>query len=839
MSVAVVGFDIGYQNCYVSVARGGGIETVTNEYSDRSTPTCVSFGNASRSIGAAAKQQQVTNVKNTVYGFTRFLGRVFDDPIVQEEIKMLPYQVVQLPNNQIGVKVNYLDEEHTFSPEQLVAMQLTKLKEIAESNLKTKVVDIVLNIPSTATDVERRALLDAAQIAGLNCVRIINDTTAIGVAYGLYNRDFPPQDNPPRNVAFVDFGASNLQVSIVAFNDGKMKVLSTVVDRNLGGRDFDRALVLHMAEEFQQKYKINALSSPKATVRLAQECERLKKIMSASTIEVPLNIECFLEDKDVHSTMKRADYEVLIEPLLRRVETVLRQVLADAQLKADDVHIVEIVGGSSRTPAVKAIIQEVFGKEPRTTLNADEAVSRGCSLQCAILSPAFRVRDFSITDVVPHSISLTFADPQKSDQTETMEVFPRGHSFPFSRQITFYRKEPFVLNAVYTHPDLVPHRSKEIGVFQVQNVEPTAEGEASKIKVKVRVNVHGIFSVSQASLVELVKKVIPDEPAPATAQQPPATNGEPVVNSTPVAEQMEVDPNAVKQPEAAAPNGNADGAADPQPGSETQPAAEPQQPKTKMVQKLTDLPIQAQIYFANDKQTVMEYVEKESKFVMQDKLEKERQAAKNFVEEYVYEMRDKMAGKYELYAAENERDDFCMELSNTEDWLYGEGENLNKQVYVERLQKLKQVGDKFRIRCDEAERRPKAVDEFSQLCVSLRKILDGYEGGDETYNHIDKVDMTRLSVELEEKQKWFHHEMHLQNAKHPFEDPLLTVDRIIVQKQALENTAKSILNKPKPKVEPPPPVETKAEEKMEKDGVQDGDSVPPVATAPADDMDID
>jgi heat shock 70kDa protein 4 len=508
---------------------------------------------------------------------------------------------------------------------------------------------------------------------------------------------------------------------------------------------------------------------------------------------------------------------------------VLQRALTEANSKAEDVQIVEIVGGCTRTPVVKTLIQKVFGKEPRTTLNADEAVSRGCSLQCAILSPAFRVRDFSITDYVPYSISLAFADPQKNGELETMEVFPRGHAFPFSRQITFVRKEPFLLNAVYTYPDNVPHHVKQIGSFQVQNVVPNAEGEPSKIKVKVRVNLHGIFSVSQASLIEVVKKTVTEEVPP---QQLP--NGVPSEGTDQPVEKMETETQNAKQDDPSPTNADCP--------TQTQPTPE-QQPKTKLVQKTTDLPVQACIYFANDKQTVMEFAEKESKFIMQDKLEKERQTAKNSVEEYVYEMRDKMAGKFEQYAAENEREDFCMELSNTEDWLYGDGENLYKQAYLDRLSHLKKFGDRFHMRYSEAERRPKAIEEFSHMCVSLRKIIDGYAAGEETYNHIEKSEMERLNNELEEKQKWLFHELNLQSAKQTQEDPVLTVDRILVQKQALENTGKSILSKPKPKVEPPQSTEESSEVKQGNDNAPVGDNQPTGGDIPptsgADDMDVD
>ncbi|KAM4904795.1 heat shock protein 105 kDa isoform 5-T5 [Sylvia borin] len=502
--MAVVGFDLGFQGCYIAVARAGGIETVANEFSDRCTPSVVSFGSKNRAIGVAAKNQQITHAHNTVSNFKRFHGRAFSDPFVQKEKEKLSYDLVPMKNGGVGVKVMYMDEEHIFSVEQISAMLLTKLKETAESNLKKPVTDCVISVPSFFTDAERRSLLDAAQIVGLNCLRLMNDMTAVALNYGIYKQDLPAPEEKPRIVVFVDMGHSAFQVSACAFNKSKLKVLGTAFDPFLGGRNFDGKLVDYFCAEIKSKYKLDPKSKVRALLRLYQECEKLKKLMSSNSTDIPLNIECFMNDTDVSGKMNRSQFEELCADLLQRIEMPLLSLMEQTQLKVEDVHAIEIVGGATRIPAVKERIAKFFGKDVSTTLNADEAIARGCALQCAILSPAFKVREFSVTDATPFPISLLW-NTEAEDTEGVHEVFSRNHAAPFSKVLTFYRKGPFELEAFYSDPNGVPYPESKIGRYVIQNVAAQKDGEKSKVKVKVRVNTHGIFSVSTASMVEPVK----------------------------------------------------------------------------------------------------------------------------------------------------------------------------------------------------------------------------------------------------------------------------------------------------------------------------------------------
>lgn len=388
-------------------------------------------------------------MKNTILDFKHLLGRKFRDPVAQKELRAIPYRAEERPDGSIGIRVNYMDEEHIFSPEQITAMLFTKLKVDAAVALQTQIYDCVITVPSYFTNAERKALLDAAGIAGLNCLRLVNETTATALSYGFYKQDLPAPEEKSRNVIFVDFGHSSIQISACAFNKGKLKMLAAASDL-VGGRDVDAMLAEHFSKEFISKYKMDPRTNKKAYIRLLAEIEKLKKQMSANSTKLPLNIECFMNDTDVHSSIQRVDMEDICKHLFERIEEVMNRCLRESKLSLDEIHSVEIVGGSSRIPAVKQLIEQIFGKTSSTTLNQDEAVARGGALQCAIMSPAVRVRDFSVTDIQPFSIMITFDN--ENGQRSDMEVFPVNHAVPFSRLLTMSRRDAFAVKLYYADP---------------------------------------------------------------------------------------------------------------------------------------------------------------------------------------------------------------------------------------------------------------------------------------------------------------------------------------------------------------------------------------------------
>uniref|UniRef100_A0A8C9X405 Heat shock protein 4b n=1 Tax=Sander lucioperca TaxID=283035 RepID=A0A8C9X405_SANLU len=813
--MSVVGFDVGFLNCYVAVARAGGIETVANEYS---TLLCMICSCVSSFL------QVVTNCKNTVQGFKRFHGRAFSDPYVHRLKNSLVYDIAQMPTGTTGIKVMYMEEEKVFSIEQVTAMLLTKLKETAEHALKKPVADCVVSVPCYYTDAERRSVVDAAQIAGLNCLRLMNETTAVALAYGIYKQDLPAPEEKARNVVFVDLGHSGYQTSVCAFNKGKVKVLSTACDPELGGKDFDEVLVRHFCEEFGKKYKIDVKTKPRALVRLYQECEKLKKLMSANSSDLPLNIECFMNDIDVTGKLNRGQFEEMCSDILARVEAPLQSLLENTKLKKEDIYAVEIVGGASRIPSVKERISKFFGKELNTTLNADEAVARGCALQCAILSPAFKVREFSITDIVSYPISLKWHSAAEEGLSDC-EVFPMNHAAPFSKVLTFFRKEPFSLEAYYNNASGLPYPDPTIGQFLIQKVVPQASGESSKVKVKVRVNIHGIFSVSSASLVEVQKSDETEEPM-ETEQD----NGKEEENKMQTdQDEQQSQGDGPKEAEEKTPRENEEMETTTEEGKgEKKSDQPPQAKKPKVKTKVLELPIEnsPQWQLADDMLNL--FVENEGKMIMQDKLEKERNDAKNNVEEYVYEMRDKLHGMLEKFVSESDRDALSLKLEDTENWLYEDGEDQPKQVYIDKLAELKKLGQPIQERYTEAEERPKAFEELGKQIQQYMKFVEAYKMKEEQYDHLDEADVNKVDKLASDAMIWMNSAMNQQSKQSLTVDPSIKVKDIQAKTRELFSTCNPVVTKPKPK----PKVELPKEDTpAEQNGPVNGQDKPQEETA--------
>ncbi|KAM0735170.1 Heat shock 70 kDa protein 4L [Formica fusca] len=788
-AMSVIGIDFGNESCYVAVARAGGIETIANDYSLRSTPSCVAFSGKNRILGVAAKNQMVTNVKNTIHGFKRLLGRKYNDQQVQSELRSLPYKVTPQADGSIGIHVQYLEEEHVFSPEQITAMLFTKLKDISETALQTAVNDCVISVPSYFTQTERQALLDAARIAGLNVLRLFNETAATALCYGIYKQDLPAVDAPPRNVVFVDCGNASLQVSVCAFHKGKLKMLASTADSQLGGRNIDIILAEQFSKEFKTRYNIDVHTNPRAYLRLLAEAEKLKKQMSANSTNLPLNIECFMEEKDVHAQMNRNEMETLCAHLFDRVEKTLKQCLVDSKLKAEEIHAVEIAGGSSRVPAIKRLVEEVFGRPISTTLNQDEAVARGCALQCAMLSPAVRVREFSVTDIQPYPLKLTW-DATQGEEGE-MEVFGHNHPVPFSKMLTFYRSNPFTLTASYSIPPPCYPQSF-IGTFTIKNVKATPEGESAKVKVKVRVNLNGILTIASASLIEKrepTQQEKEEEEAQQQQQQQQQNNMDVDSHSADKKDKSDQEAQANEPP---APEGDDKG---------------DDKGKKKIPIRTIDLPIEANVCGLSLRD-LDAAVEKEGKMVAEDKQEKERVDARNALEEYVYDLRAKLSEENQLatFITEADKESLYRTLDDTENWLYEEGEDCQRQIYSERLTRLKSQGEPIKERRLEFEGRSHALEELAVALQLAKKGLDQIKasiGKDDKYSHLTEEEVKTVEKTVQEKWTWLEEKRMLLASLLRTQQPPVTVAQIRAEKQSLDSVVLPILNKPKPKVEPP------------------------------------
>lgn len=649
--MSVVGVDFGTLNTVVAVARNRGVDVIVNEVSNRATPSLVGFGPKSRYLGEAAKTQEISNLKNTVGSLKRLAGRSLKDPDIAIEQQFISAALVDI-RGQVGAEVSYAGKKDQFTSTQLIGMFLSKIKQITSNEIKLPVSDLVMSVPAWFTDVQRRSLIDAAEIAGLKLLRLINDTTAAALGYGITKLDLPAADEKPRRVAFIDIGHSNYTCSIVEFKKGELVVKSTAFDRHFGGRNFDKALVDHLAKEFSGKYKIDINTNPKALTRVLAAAEKLKKILSANQ-QAPLNIESLMNDVDVRAMITRQEFEAMVEPLLAKVYIPLEQALADAKLSKDDIDVIEVVGGGSRVPAVKERIQAFFGRPLSFTLNQDEAIARGCAFSCAIMSPVFRVRDFSVQDVISYPIEFGWEkDADIPDEDTSLVVFNKGNMLPSTKILTFYRKQPFNLEARYAKPEALPGKIPPfIGQFSVKGVKANGPDDFMICKLKARVNINGVLNVESGYYVE-------DQEV-----------------EEPIKEEESKEEGDKKDADA----------------MDTEGKDEAAKPKTRKVKKQVrkgELPI-VNATQSLDEPTKNSLTEKEAGMVMEDKLVADTEEKKNELETYIYDLRNKLDDQYSEFASEEEKDKIRSKLTSTEDWLYDEGDDASKGIYVAKMDELR------------------------------------------------------------------------------------------------------------------------------------------------------
>lgn len=652
----------------------------------------VGFGPKSRYLGEAAKTQEISNLKNTVSSLKRLAGRAFNDTDIAIEQQYVTAPLVDV-NGQVGAEVNYLGKKEKFTATQLVGMYLSKIKHTAGAELKLPVQDVCMSVPPWFTDVQRRALIDAAEIAGLRVLRLINDGTAAALGWGITKLDLPAPEEKPRRVCFVDIGHSSYTVSIVEFKKGELAVKATTWDKDFGGRDFDRALVEHLAKEFKGKYKVDIMTHGRALARTIAAAEKTKKILSANQ-QAPVNIESLMNDIDASAMISRQEFEAMIEPLLERTHVPLEEALSQAKLTKEDIDVIEVVGGGSRVPALKERIQAFFGGKPLSfTLNADEALARGSAFSCAILSPVFRVRDFSVQDIISYPIEFGWEKaPDIPDEDTSLTVFNKGNVMPSTKILTFYRKQPFDLEARYAQPELLPGKTNPwIGRFSVKNVKADGKDDFMICKLKARVNIHGVLNVETGYYVEEeeVEEEIEDPdvslPAPSMASSFSVCSEDTATassSSSSVGDDSRAYPAKRQRVDDDKPNFSRSATAvaenlEPsiyEPRSltklfskamETDKDAPKKTRKVKKQVRKGDLPISTGSASLDDS-TKAALLEKESAMVMEDKLVADTDEKKNELEAYIYDLRAKLDEQYSEFASDEEKETIKAKLEATE-----------------------------------------------------------------------------------------------------------------------------------------------------------------------------
>ena len=825
--MSVVGIDFGNLSALIAQAAKGGVDVILNDASNRQTATCVSIQGKQRFLGDAGASIQRSNIKNTITCMKLLVGRKYEEEDVQAELARHAFRHERTPSGGVGFRITYNDEEIVVSAEHVLAMMLVKIKEIAaKANSNVQIGEAVISVPSWFTDAQKRGVTTACEIAELNCLKVVNESTAVALSFGIYKSAKKLfSETEPQHVMFLDLGYSCYTVSIVDFVQEKLTVRATACDRSVGGRDFDNIIVEHLAGVFETKYKKNIRSDKKAMLKLQVAAEKAKKLLSPTGVtESPVNVECLSDDIDLNCQLLRDEFESKSAPIIARLAVGVQQCLAEAGLQSGDLESVEIVGGTSRIGIIKRTLADALGLDTslvnnglKTTMNSDEACARGSALQCAMLSSKIKVKPFSIIDKVPYPIHVFFEaedssaagslkaeskgeedyeeDATAGASASSVEIYSKGDDYPRpSRRITFRKKNvDFKFTVAYPESAstiLPPGQDRHIATY---TVKIPAGKPPLDVRVGFNLDRNGCVYVTSAEMMEPIVEE-------ATLPEAKAKEG---------AEVKEGDAKETKEGE-----GKGDEATPPPP------------PK----KKFSKIPLTIErITFGLDKQQIKDAKELEAAMANEDRLITETADKRNELESYIYSMRDKVDGELKNFGSEDEKSNLKALLMESEDWLYGDGFDSVKSMYVRKLDDLRAIGDKIEFRFAESLGRSEAVEGLKKQVDLCRQFASNR---DESYSHITDDERDRIITEAKGAEDWMYDLLAKQTDLPDSVDPVLTSAMIQTRRQSLFNVTNPIMIKPKPKPAPPPAPETKPEDKGAPDGKEnDGEGKNDIPTS--------
>jgi heat shock protein 4 len=728
------------------------------------------------------------------------VGRKFDDAEVQAELKKANFKATAMANGGVGINVMYNDEEIVVPAEHFLAMMLVKAREVVNgANGNAGVGDCVIGVPASFDDAQRRGVLNACNIASMNCLKVVNETTAIALSYGIFKsakKLFSETDKT--FVMFLDLGYTMFTVSIVEFMQEHMKIKATVCESNLGGRDYDNQIIEFLCEEFEAKTKINVRENKKALMKLAVAAEKAKKFLSPDGVtDAPCNVECLAEDMDLNAKLTKEEFEKRSQHLTDRLSGVVAKALEESGLAMEAIAEVEIVGGGSRVGCVKKSLGAACSLDPaamnyglKTTMNADEAVARGAALQCAMLSSRMKVKPFNMVDTMYYGVVASYdatsteanEDGKEGEKSSSAQIYKRGDELPHKPRRLTFRKKTADFTVSLAYDATYPGPNKTIGSYLIKVPAGTPPQD---VRVTFNIDKNGCVIVQSAEMLqEIVEEEAPAAPVAASTEGE-GKEGEAKANEGEAkADEGEGKEGEVKEGE----------------GKEGEEKKADAAPKKRF--RKTDLEVSISTSGLSSDE-VKAGIELEASMAFEDRLIIETADKRNELEAYIYSMRDKLDRELKPYAQAAESDALKSLLMNTEEWLYDE-DDVQKSAYQAKLDELHKGGDVMERRVYEENNRQQALDGLSKQIEMCRKFAKNYE---EKFEHITEEEREKIRVAFNATETWMHDKMLAQGEVAKNVDPVLTCEMIGKERQELFSVSNPIMTKkapPKPAPAPAP-----------------------------------